>query len=751
MNKRTGILLQLTASLWWVVLLTGWHAVTGQPTRTDAAATALWYTKPAVQWLEALPIGNGRMGGMVFGGIRSERLQFNEQSLVTGTTRKVGFYQPFGDLFVDLDSVGRVRNYRRELNLQNGVHTVDYEANGVRFHRTAFASFPDQVQVLRFTASKAGQLSGLIRLTDAHQAPIRVEDGKLIATGTLENGMAYESQVRVVATGGTVTATTAGINVDKATAVTVLLVAGTSFVNNEAQNFVGAHPHQLLNSRLASAAGKSVEQLKMAHVRDYQALFGRVSLQLGSVAGGSQSPTPDRLFAYSQGKADPALEALLFQYGRYLLISSSRPGGLPANLQGLWNNKVKPPWYSQYTTNINVEMNYWLAEQTNLPECHMPLFDWVDNLAAVQKKSTDPMLKTDKGWIIYSTNNSMGGTSSWHIHRPGSAWLSQHFWEHYAFSGDKTFLKNKAYPLLKEVTEYWAGHLVVGPTGKLITPDGWSPEHGPGRNEKDVAEYPGASYDQQIVYDLFTNYLEAARILNLDKKHQLLIDSLRNRLLGPQIGKWGQLQEWMNDVDDPEDHHRHISHLFAVYPGRQIHPQSTPDWAKAALVSLNARGEKSVGWSSAWKINLYARLRDATRAHALVQRLVTARDLQKTNYSFDGGSYPNLFGVGPPFQIDSNFGYTAGVTEMLLQSHTGEIDLLPALPAAWQDGSVTGLRARGGVTVDMRWKAGKLIQTTLTAGTTGTYTVRYGTLVKQVQLVAKEKSRLNHLLSVITN
>jgi alpha-L-fucosidase 2 len=717
----------------------------GQTVPADGA-TALWYAKPATQWLEALPIGNGRMGGMVFGGIRSEHLQFNEQSLITGTTQKVGNYQPFGDVFVELDSVGPARNYRRELNLQNAVHTVRYEANGVRFERTAFASFPDQVQVLHFTANKPGQLTGLIRLTDAHQAPIRVENNKLIATGTLENGMAYESQLRVMAKGGSIQVTPEGIQVKKATTLTILLAVGTSFVNDEARNFIGLHPHQTLNKQLNEASQKSFEQLKRSHALDYQGLFRRVSLQLSPVTDIGHLSLTDRLSAYAKGKADPALEALLFQYGRYLLISSSRPGGLPANLQGLWNSETKPAWYSQYTTNINVEMNYWLAEQTNLPECHQPLFNWVENLAKVQKKSPDPMLKTAKGWIIYSTNNIMGGTSGWHIHRPGSAWLSQHFWEHYAFGGDKLFLKNRAYPLLKAVTEYWVDHLVVGPNGKLITPDGWSPEHGPGRNEKDVSEYPGVSYDQQIVYDLFTNYLDAAQVLGVDKALREKVEAMRTRLLEPQIGKWGQLQEWMDDVDDPNDQHRHNSHLFAVHPGRQIHPLLTPDWAKAALVSLNARGDKSVGWSSAWKINLYARLREATHAYALVQRLVTPRDLKKTGYSDDGGSYPNLFGVGPPFQIDSNFGYTAGITEMLLQSQTGEIDLLPALPTAWPEGSITGLRARGGIQVSIKWKNGVLSQVQFVADRSGRYTVRYGTLVKQIQLEARRRVILNGML-----
>ncbi len=557
--------------------------------------------------------------------------------------------------------------------------------------------------------------------------------------------MIHESQVRVLIKGGRMEATAAGIRVVNGTAITVLLAAGTSFDNHAETNFVGPDPHERLANSLRKAAGKTVEQLKAAHVKDYTALFGRVKLRLGGETETEKQYLPDRLAAYRDGKADPSLEALLFQFGRYLLISSSRPGGLPANLQGLWNNEVKPAWYSQYTTNINIEMNYWLAEPTNLAECHQPLFDWVRNLAAVQKKSADPALKTNRGWIIYSTNNTMGGTSGWHIHRPGSAWLSQHFWEHYAFGGDKLFLKNQAYPLLKEVTEYWVDHLVEAPDGKLITPDGWSPEHGPGKNEKDTGEYPGVSYDQQIVYDLFTNYIDASRVLGVDEPFRKKIDDMRSRLLGPQIGKWGQLQEWMQDLDDPEDHHRHVSHMFAVHPGRRIQPFTTPEWANAALVSLQARGDKSVGWSSAWKICIYARLRAGARAHDLVRRLVMPRDLTKTGYLEDGGSYPNLFGVGPPFQIDSNFGYTAGVTEMLLQSHAGELDLLPALPEAWSDGSVTGLRARGGVTVGLSWKSGKLTQVRLKPDQTGLFKIRYGTVVKQIRLVAGRQLVLNQL------
>jgi alpha-L-fucosidase 2 len=731
----------------------------------DLAPLSLWYPQPASAWMaEALPIGNGRIGGMIFGGVENERVQFNENSLWLGDERDTGAYQAFGDVLIQFAPRSAASDYRRELNLQRALHSVTYTSGGVRFRREYFASHAANVMVLRLTADRPGSYSGTIALSDMHQGAITASANTLTATGSLDGygpetlgnwgassaaetkksknyqlALHYESQVRVLNEGGALSVADGRIVFQNADSLTILLDAGTDYLNQRERGWRGELPHKAVTARLDAAAKRAPDTLRAEHEKDYRALFDRVSLDLGATpAEVATLPTDQRLARLkTAGAADRQLEQLLFQYGRYLMISSSRDN-LPANLQGLWNDKNNPPWRCDYHTDVNVQMNYWLTGPANLAECFAPYAAWLNSIREVRKEATRAAFKT-RGWTMRGENGIFGG-STWQWVESGSAWCAQNLWDHYAFSGDREYLRTQAYPMMKEICEFWQDRLKALPDGTLVAPNGYSPEHGPRED--------GVSHDQQLVWDLFNNTVEAADALGTDREFRDQLAAQRDRLLAPKIGKWGQLQEWMVDRDDPKDTHRHLSHLVALHPGRQISPLTTPKLAEAARISLNARGDVSTGWSTAWKMNLWARMLDGDRAHKLSGNLLRLVTSDSINMNDGGGLYANLLCAHPPFQIDGNFGYTAGVCEMLIQSQTGEVHLLPALPKAWPVGSVHGLRARRDMLTDIRWRDGKLVQASLRPSQSGVYKIRYRDKVVELKLKAGKTVTLNAELAV---
>ncbi|MCW3089557.1 MAG: hypothetical protein JWP81_626 [Ferruginibacter sp.] len=774
-------------------------------------AQKLWYKKPAKVWTEALPIGNGRLGAMIFGGVNEELIQLNEGTLWTGGPVRTnvnpkaydnlllarealskedyagaygyaknmqGYYSesylPLGDLIIRQHFKDTAASrYYRDLNIDDAIATTQFSIEGVTFTRQVISSAPDQVIVIRFTADKPGQLNFKIStksLLKYHQSVIsnseiamkgkaasHIEpsyvhsDDPIIQNDTNGcRGMRFEWRLKVTAKAGIVSSDTSGIAVKNGTDVMVFFTAATSFNGfDKCPDSQGKDENKLVTQYMDAAVKKNWQLLLNRHLADYHHYFNRVAFTLATPANNKNAalPTDERLIGYTEGAKDPSLETMYFQYGRYLLISCSRPGGVPANLQGIWNKELRPPWSANYTTNINVQMNYWPAEPTNLSEMHLPFMDFIGNAAVTGKVTAKEFYHTG-GWAvhhnsdIWALSNPVGdigkGDPMWANWTMGSPWLSQHLWTHYQFTKDKKFLKEKAYPLMKGAAQFCIDFLVEDKNGYLVTAPSFSPENSfiDDKGNKGSASV-ATTMDMSIIWDLFTNLIDASKELNEDVNFRNIIIAKKDKLYPLHIGMKGNLQEWYKDWEDVDPHHRHVSHLFGLYPGRQIAPLTTPAFAEAAKKTLELRGDDGTGWSLAWKINFWARLLDGDHAYKMIGKLLHITGQSGTNYANGGGSYANLFDAHPPFQIDGNFGGISGMTEMLLQSHLGYLHVLPALPGAWPEGMIRGLKARGNFEVSISWSNGQLSGAVITSGSGGICKLRTAVEVRVPGIKAK--------------